>query len=141
MRQPRAEPVVEGLFEYSDEGIVLRGAHCMQCDALYFPAPVACRNPDCNRSDLGLCRLPSIGTLYSYSWQNYRPPEIFAVDEWQPYAIGMVDIAPGLRVMARLSVPREKLTIGMSLELTADVMNASSERAVEGYVFARAETR
>ena len=35
--------------------------------------------------------------------QAYRPPALFAMDNWAPYALGLVELPEGLRVMAMLT--------------------------------------
>ena len=49
------------------------------------------------------------GTLYSYTVQRYQPPPIFALADWAPYALGLVDLGQGLRVlgMVRGVAPEE----------------------------------
>ena len=133
-------PVVEGLFRAEEDRIVLLGSRCEACGTLYFPQRVACRNPECAGSgDLSPAELPRKGTLYSYSWQAYQPPGLFAVDAWKPYAIGAVDLAENLRILARLDIPREKLRIGMEVVLGHDVMRRGEDGAVAGYVFRERE--
>ncbi|MFO7552481.1 MAG: OB-fold domain-containing protein [Haliea sp.] len=43
------------------------------------------------------------GILYSYTIQRYRPPPLFRMDDWEPYALGLVELPEGIRVMGMLS--------------------------------------
>lgn len=128
-------PVVEGLIRLDNGDVALLASECGGCRTRYFPAVVGCRNPDCEESALESVALPRSGRLYSFSWQSYRPPSLYAVDDWQPYAIGMVTLEPGLAVMARLDVPRERLRIDMPLELAGDVMTTDADGTTVGFVF------
>lgn len=47
-------------------------------------------------------RLPSAGTLYSFTVQRYQPPPLFRIDDWSPYAIEVVDLEDGLQVMGMI---------------------------------------
>ncbi|BBB14501.1 Zn-ribbon domain-containing OB-fold protein [Sphingopyxis sp. FD7] len=129
------QPVVEGLFTFADGRIALTGSLCSGCGAQYFPRVEGCRDPSCASGELADCELPRSGTLYSYSWQAYRPPDLYPADDWQPYALGTVELSPGLRVLSRLDVPRSDLSIGMVLELGADVLARTDDAPVIGYVF------
>ncbi|MCZ7631361.1 MAG: OB-fold domain-containing protein [Microthrixaceae bacterium] len=45
------------------------------------------------------------GVLWSYSVQNYPPPPPARYDEpYVPYALGVVDLTDGLRVVGRMAV-------------------------------------
>jgi uncharacterized OB-fold protein len=57
--------------------------------------------------------LPSAGSLYTFSVISS------AQKGWKvPYAAGYVDLAPSLRVFARLDIPEVELRIGMPVELS-----------------------
>jgi uncharacterized OB-fold protein len=59
------------------------------------------------------------GVLWSYSVQNYPPPPPARYDEpYEPYALGVVDLTDGLRVVGRMAVddPAE-LRAGDEVEL------------------------
>ncbi|NTZ43820.1 OB-fold domain-containing protein [Altererythrobacter sp. SALINAS58] len=128
-------PVIEGLFADDNDDIALLGSHCTGCGSDYFPEAVGCSDPDCTDGELRRCELPTTGSLYSYSWQNYQPPPLFALEQWKPYAIGTVELQPGLRVLARLDIPREELRIGLPVELGRDVMAKGGDGTISGYVF------
>ena len=128
-------PVIEGLFVNDGDDIALLGSHCTGCGSDYFPEAVGCSDPDCTDGVLRRCELPRTGSLYSYSWQNYQPPPLFGVDQWEPYAIGTVDLQPGLRVLARLDILRDELRIGLPVELGRDVMARDLDGTISGYVF------
>lgn len=95
-------PVAAGLFEGQGALARLLGSRCSGCGSVYFPVTLGCRNPGCSDKRLETARLSRRGTLYSYTVQAYRPPPLFRMDDWSPYAIGLVDLPEGLRVMGML---------------------------------------
>lgn len=98
-------PVIEGLFTDTDDGARLLGSRCATCDTPYFPRSELCHNPDCDHSDTQDASFGPRGVLWSYSVQNYPPPPPARYDEpYVPYALGVVDLTDGLRVVGRMSV-------------------------------------
>ena len=68
------------------------------------------------------------GTLYSYTVQAYRPPALFRMDDWAPYAIALVELPEGLRVMGMLTGCRhDEIRIGMDVELTVEPLYRDEE--------------
>lgn len=111
-------PVAAGLFEGTGAAARLLGTRCAACGTLYFPRAPACRNPACTDGELQDVRLPRDGRLYSYTVQAYRPPPLFRMDAWAPYALGLIDLPGGLRVMGMLAgYPPQDLHIGMPVTL------------------------
>ena len=113
-------PVIAGLLELDSVGVHLVGARCKTCHELYFPSTPTCRNPECTEDDLESTWLASNGTLYSYTIQYYQPPPLFRIDNWEPYAIGLVDLDDGVRVSGILSgIAFEDIRIGDRVTLGA----------------------
>ena len=131
-------PVAEGLFVEDQNGPRLVGSRCTACGALYFPQALSCRNPDCRPKTVEPALLPDRGALHSYTVQRYRPPPLFRMDDWAPYAIGAVDLGEGLRVMGMLSgVALDAIRIGMRLRLVTQPLYRDAEGgAVLTYGFA-----
>ena len=96
-------PVVAGLFATEAGRAHLIGSRCLGCGTLYFPQAISCRNPHCHDKTIEQTALPNRGILYSFTVQRYRPPPLFQMDDWQPYAIGVVDLGQGLHVMGMLT--------------------------------------
>lgn len=124
-----AVPVAEGLFVLDHNGPRLIGSQCKSCGTLYFPEAISCRNPQCREKDISRALLPDTGILYSYTIQRYRPPPLFRMDDWAPYAIGLVDLGEGLRVTAMLTgVALEDIQIGMAMRLILETLYTDEER-------------
>lgn len=112
-------PVAEELFEFAED-VALIGGRCDGCGAHSFPRATHCRNPECVGGAVTRTLFGRRGSLYSYTVQAYRPPPVFAMDDWAPYALGLVQLPEGLRVLAMLSGPVDDLRIGMPLELVVE---------------------
>ncbi|WP_298284037.1 OB-fold domain-containing protein [Novosphingobium sp.] len=131
-------PVVAGLFEQGPNGVRLVGSRCAGCNTLYFPVAFSCRNPICHDKRLAAAHLPERGTLVSYTVQHYQPPPLFRMDEWAPYAIGLVALGEGVEVMGMLTgVAVDQIAIGMQVRLTTETLFTDAERgSVVTYKFA-----
>lgn len=137
-----ASAIVEGLFALGADGAHLIGSRCAECRALYFPKALSCRNPDCRDKGVEHLSLPRRGTLVSYTIQRYRPPDLFRMDDWTPYAIGLVGLGDGLEVMGMLSgVSLDDVTIGSSFEVVLEPLFVDPDRGpILTYKFAPART-
>lgn len=132
-------PVAEGLFELTAEGTAaLVGSRCTGCGTYYFPKSLSCRNPKCDAKEIEDALLGRRGTLYSYTVQSYRPPPLFGMEPWAPYAIGLVEVPEGLRVMGILTgCDLDEIRIGMPVRLVAKPLSTeASGREVLTYKFA-----
>ena len=119
MTQKNAIPVVEGLFEWPSTEPRLLASRCKKCGSLAFPKRPFCTNPDCEtkRENIEVVKLDKKGTVYSFTYQIYQPPEPFKMDDFKPYAIGMVDFPEGLRIWGMFT-RKENLKLGMAVETT-----------------------
>jgi uncharacterized OB-fold protein len=101
---PDTKPVIEGLFAETKDGPRLLGSRCATCKAPYFPKSAVCHNPECTESKIEDAAFGPRGKLWSVAIQNYPPPAPAKFDEpYKPYAMGVVDLEDGLRLMARMS--------------------------------------
>ncbi|WP_229733356.1 Zn-ribbon domain-containing OB-fold protein [Sphingomonas psychrolutea] len=82
--------------------------------------------------------LPTHGVLISYTVQRYQPPALFRIDDWKPYAIGLVDIGDGLEVMGMLSgFALDAIAIGSRVRLVVEPLYIDAARGpVLTYKFA-----
>ena len=115
-------PVVEGLFTETAEGPRLLGSKCASCGTPYFPKSAVCHNPECSGSKMEDASFGHRGTLWSCAIQNYPPPAPARYEEpYTPYAMGMVDMAEGLRVLGRISTDDpEGVEVGTEVELVLE---------------------
>jgi len=127
--EPRRTPVAEGLFEETGAGVRLLGSRCAGCGAAAFPRAAVCRNPDCRDDRMGDAAFGSRGKLWSFAIQNYPPPAPALHDTpYHPYAIGIVDLDDGLRVVGRMRVDApETLQIDGEVELVVAPIGRDAE--------------
>lgn len=122
-------PVAEGLFAETADGPRLLGSMCTSCRTPYFPKAAICHSPTCNDSRLEDAQFGPSGTLWGYTVQYYPPPPPAKYDEpYQPYAIGLIDLDEGLRVLSRISTDDpEKVTVGAKVELVIEKLYTDTQ--------------
>jgi len=115
-------PVIQGMFAETEKGARLLGSKCVTCGAAYFPKSPLCHNPDCTEQRIEDAVFGPRGKLWSFAVQYYAPPPPVKYDEpFVPFAIGVVDMPEGLRVLGRLAIDDvKKIKIGMDVELVID---------------------
>jgi hypothetical protein len=122
-------PVIEGLFTETVDGARLLGSRCVTCEVPYFPKSPLCHNPDCTESKMEDASFGPHGTIWSSSVQNYPPPPPPPDDEpHAPYALGVVDLSDGLRVVGRMAVQDPKsVKVGGKVELVIEPLCAEED--------------
>ena len=121
---PGQVPVIEGLFSETPDGPRLHGTRCAGCRWPYFPRATACNNPDCTEEQIEEASFGPRGTLWSCAVQNYPPPAPARHDEpYIPYALGLVDLSDGLRVLGRvITADPASLIPGSEVKLVLDTL-------------------
>ncbi len=121
----------QGLFAETAQGPRLLGSKCRTCSTPYFPRSESCHNPDCSQSDLEDAAFGPHGKLWSCAIQNYPPPPPVVYDEpFAPYAVGLVDMPEGLRVLGRiLTDDPQAVEVGGEVELVIEPLATSGESA------------
>jgi uncharacterized OB-fold protein len=96
-------PVAEGLFTDDAEPRLL-GSRCTSCSIPYFPRTPVCHNPDCKNSTMEEASFGPRGKIWSCARQDYEPPPPVQYDKpFQSYAMAVVDLDDGLRVLGRIA--------------------------------------
>ena len=120
---------VEGLMAETAEGPRLLGSKCGGCSACYFPRDSVCHNPECDAPAMADVDFGPSGRIWSCAIQNYQPPAPVITEEpYQPYAMGMIDLADGLRVMGRIDVADPmSVQVGDEVELVVGRLGADAD--------------
>ena len=94
--------------------------HCRACDRPYFYPRRYC--PRCWSDDTEWREASGRGTVYSYSVVHQNPAPPFR--DWTPYAVVLVDLDEGVRMMANWdrSADLERLAVGLPVEVTFEAM-------------------
>lgn len=110
----------------------LIGARCDACGETHFPPQASCRR--CGGEDLTKLRLADRGALWSWTVQRYPPPSPPyrpGGDEFEPFALGYVELPGEVIVETRLAVTDfDTLRIGMPMRLTAIEVPAADGTAM-----------
>lgn len=138
-------PAIEGWFTMPPEdaefpadgsgltGITLLGTRCSGSGTYFFPPErTMSRAPGHADAALEDVTLSTSGTLWSYTDAQYQPPEPFVApsDPYQPYCLAAVELAEEkLVVLGQVvaGVGVDDLSVGMPMELVADVLNEDEE--------------
>lgn len=128
-------PCVEGLFS-EEGGVRLHGSRCTTCSTPYFPKSAACHNPDCTESSMEDADFSGEGLLWSYSVADFPPPPPHKFDEpFSPYAMGVVDMDCGLRLIGQMIEPAEEVKVGARVELLIDTLYHEDGKAFTSWKF------
>ena len=119
--QPREVPIAEGLYTWPSESPQLIASKCAGCGEVAFPAQQSC--PACTSESVGEILLSRRGELWTWTIQRFPPPPPYvgAVDRFEPYGVGYVELPEGVRVEARLTTANpDELEIGQTMELVIE---------------------
>lgn len=113
-------PFAPDVFTWPADDPQLIGGRCSQCASVTFPRPTSCAR--CGSVEVDEHLLPTRGTLWTFTTQEFLPKEPYASGEtletFRPYGIGLVQLGDEVRVEARLTESDpDKLHIGMEMEL------------------------
>lgn len=122
-------PLQDGLFTWPADEPRLLGSRCHGCGETTFPAQASC--PACTGGDTETVPLSRRGTLWTWTIQRFPPPSPpFAGDReaFEPFGVGYVELAEGLRVESRLTVnDPARLAIGTPMELVVEPFDRDPE--------------
>lgn len=107
-----SRPYFEGL-----EAGEIRLQYCERCERYQFPPRVICTR--CGASELTWRNASGRGRIYAMTI-NHRPAEE-AFSKLGPYAVALVDLEEGVRVMARADVPVDEVKTGMDVLVMPEV--------------------
>lgn len=120
-----------GLFVDTADGPRLLGSRCASCFTPYFPRSTGCHNPDCDDSKMEDATFGPRGTLWSVTFQAYQPPApVVTPDPYTPYAVGIVDLPEGLRVLGRIATDDlAEIEVGSQMELVIESLGSDASGA------------
>ena len=132
--------VADGIFTMGDDGPVLLGSRCTNCDNHMFPRQRGC--PKCMFDQQEDIELGTRGTLWTWTVQAFppkSPPYLGPTgDDFVPYGVGYVELADQVRVESRLTIgDPDQLEIGMEMELVYEPLGTDEDgNDVVTYAFA-----
>lgn len=130
-------PCVPGLFTEENGGRLL-GARCTSCNTPYFPRPARCHNPRCDDSRLEDASFGGCGRIWSWSVADFAPPPPHKHDKpFKPYAIAVVDLDDGLRLVGQMVGGLDQASVGAPVKLVIDTLYHEDGKAFSTWKFQR----
>ncbi|MBV6424021.1 MAG: hypothetical protein NAOJABEB_01831 [Steroidobacteraceae bacterium] len=130
-----SQPCVPGLFA-ADGGARVLGSRCTACGTPYFPKAASCHNPKCPGSKMEPCEFGGRGKVWSYSVADFPPPPPHKHDKpFKPYAIAVVDLDSGLRLVGQMVDPPSAMSVGAAVELVVDTLYHEEGKAFTTWKF------
>jgi uncharacterized OB-fold protein len=133
-------PVREGLLSANLDDLAsvrLMGSRCAHCQETTLGTSSVC--PNCGGSSLQPMPLGQRGTLYSYTIVRHKPPGDYkGPDPFIPFAMGLVELPEGIRVLAPLEGPLEGIKIGMGVRFRPFVRSSAEQPPVVTFAFSPA---
>ena len=112
---------------YPLENVCLMGTRCRECGEVLLGEAIACQL--CQSQNVESISLSRTGKLYSYTI-NWNPPpgDYKGPEPFQPYAVGLVELPEGIRIMSVLTdCDFDKLSVNMDLELSIEELYKDEE--------------
>lgn len=114
-------PVRDGLLVGSLSNldcVHLAGSRCEQCGETTLGVSSLC--PNCGGGSLRILTLSDEGTIWTFTVVRHRPPGDYrGPDPFVPFALGLVELPDGLRVMAPIWGDPGSISIGMPVRFKA----------------------
>ena len=112
---------------YPLDKVCLMGTGCRDCGEVFLGEAIACEQ--CQSENLESIALSRAGKLYSYTINWNRPPGDYkGAEPFQPFAVGLVELPEGIRVLSVLTdCDFDKLRAGMDLELSVEELYEDEE--------------
>ena len=115
------------------ESATLCGTLCHSCGETTLGENSIC--PACGLGDVESKALSRDGVLWTYTMVRHRPPGNYQMPEpFKPFALGLVDLPDGLKVLSRVEVDQQDIRIGMPLKFHPFVLRRD-EAGVEVVAF------
>lgn len=116
------------------DSVRLMGSRCSDCSETTLGTNRVC--PNCGGNQLGAMRLSREGKLWTYTVVRHKPPGDYQGPvPFVPFAMGLVELPEGLRVLAPLEGDLAQIKIGMDLQFHAFVRPGSSAPEVVSFAF------
>lgn len=130
-------PVKPGLVNgggISSDDVKLLGSKCANCGEVAIGSNAVCLN--CGSEQIKAVELSSEGELWTYTVIRHKPPgEYLGPDPFVPFALGLVELPDGVRVMAPIEGDVDSLKIGSRVSLRPWMLQADEGQAYRAFKF------
>jgi hypothetical protein len=96
----------------------LTAPRCTTCGYLLWPPEIVC--PECHDASFEWEDVPTSGTLWSYATYHRALDPAFADD--LPYVVGLIDLAPGVKMYGIVLGDPDAMAIGRRVEAVFDAV-------------------
>jgi uncharacterized OB-fold protein len=94
----------------------LVGSRCSTCGETSLGPAEIC--PNCGQATIAHTALAPRGLLWSFTVVRHKPPgDYHGPDPFVPFALGLVELPEGVRVLTPVIGPPDSLEIGMAMDL------------------------
>lgn len=142
IRMDELKPVREGLVAGADDDlddVRLMGSKCKNCGEVSIGANAVCLN--CGSDQIESTELSSEGVLWTYTIIRHKPPgDYLGPDPFQPFALGLVELPDGVRIMAPIEGGVDSLEIGAKVELKPWILQSGDGEAYRAFRFAAVDS-
>jgi uncharacterized OB-fold protein len=116
------------------DAVRLMGSRCSSCGETTLGRNTTC--PNCGKSTMTSLPLSRRGRVWTYTVVRHKPPGDYRGPEpFVPFAMGLVELPEGLRVLAPLDCDVERLRIEQEVELRAFVRPGATQPEVVSFTF------
>ena len=134
--QPIRKGLVNAGGDIADD-VRLLGSKCANCGEVSIGSNDVCLN--CGGDDIDQIELSSEGELWTYTVIRHRPPgDYLGPDPFEPYALALVELADGVRIMAPLEGDTESFEIGSQVQLVPWMLQAEDGQVYRAFRFSPA---
>ncbi len=93
--------------------------HCQSCNKYFFYPRAIC--PNCWSKQVEMAKASGRGTIYTYTIVHRHPNPAF--NGRVPYAIALIDLEEGPRMLSVVRANREEVKIGAAVEVTFEELS------------------
>jgi len=131
-------PFAEDVFTWPSDRPQLIGCRCGECRAVFFPMQSSCGR--CGSVAVERHLLPTTGTLWAWTTQDFLPKEPYAggetPDTFKGFGVGVIDLEGVVRVEARLTESNPaKLVFDSPVELVIVPFRQDGDTEVVTFAF------
>lgn len=110
------------------------GSRCASCGETTLGRNVTC--PNCGKTTMASLPLSQRGRIWTYTIVRHKPPGDYRGPEpFVPFALGLVELPEGLRVLAPLDCDLDHLKIEQDVALKVFVRPGTTQPEVVSFAF------
>jgi len=134
---PIRQGLVNGGGDLADQ-VRLLGSKCADCSEVSIGSNSTC--PNCGSENMRSLELASHGVLWTYTVIRHKPPgDYLGPEPFAPFALGLVELPDGVRIMAPIDADIDRLKIGARLSLRTWMLRSRQGQLYRAFRFRLAD--